>query len=356
MQCSQKELHRKTTFRCPSRDHEQQNPRNDIPRNITESQYRQNYTDNMIAMYDGIDRDLFEHCTGLAYPLDTRDPPECWPVPVILPSYPTSGNGLFRSMLSDLTAPLETSMVMYNSSIQLPTGLFRLGPDKDSTLVHGMLTAGDALPLFRRIVVFKSHMGGKASNPKQDLNAAKLHAARQHEKLHGILRLARNPGDQMLRNHFRWSSRHCYKQGLECFFERAPRLCPAMPDVADEYHNFHSFWSNFDTNIPQHVAYYEHFSSKAHAADSMVAAMQFLNTLTPDVDYERFYKDEDRIAKATNVIREPKYEHGKLLAEVCGLDIARQVHARTKSVTKQLGYVFNGADGTWSLDSTKIRK
>mmetsp|Transcript_16647 Transcript_16647/g.40603 ORF Transcript_16647/g.40603 Transcript_16647/m.40603 type:complete len:411 (+) Transcript_16647:136-1368(+) len=357
MQCSKKELLRMTTFRCPSRDDEFHNHKNDVPRNITDSEYRQNYIDNMIDVYDGIDKALFRRCTSLSYPLDTSDPPECWPVPVILPSYPTSGNGLFRSMLSDLTAPLETSMVMYNSSKQLPTGLFRLGPDENSTLVHGMLTAGDALPLFRRIVVFKSHMGGKESNPRMDLNAARLHVARQHEALHGILRLARNPGDQMLRNHFRWNSRRCYLQGLECFFKRAKRLCPAMPDVAEEYHNFHTFWSNFDTNIPQRVAYYEHFTSKAHATDSMVAALQFLNTLTPDVDYERFYKDEDRMAKATNVIREPKYEHGKLLAEVCGVDIARQVHERTKAVTKQLGYVFNDEDGTWSLDgSTRIRK
>ncbi|CAJ1959328.1 unnamed protein product [Cylindrotheca closterium] len=357
MQCSQKELLRKTTFRCPSRGHELREHKNDIPRNISESEYRQNYIDNMIAVYDGIDKDLFQHCTSLSFPLETWDPPECWPVPVILPSYPTSGNGLFRSLLSNLTAPLETSMVMYNSSRQLPTALFRLGPDEgSSTLVHGMLTAGDALPLFRRIVVFKSHMGGKVNNPNMDLNAAKLHVARQHEKLHGILRLARNPGDQMLRNHFRWNSRRCYKEGLECFLEKAHRLCPAMPDVAEEYHNFHTFWSNFDSTMPQHVAYYENFSSKAQVKDSIVAAMQFLNTLTPDVDYERFYKDKDRMAMATGVIREPKYEHGKLLAEVCGVAIARRVHAKTKAVTKELGYVFDNADGTWSLDSTRIRK
>ena len=78
--------------------------------------------------------------------------------------------------------------------------------------------------------------------------------------------------------------------------------------------------------------------------------MEFLNSLTPeDVDYEQFYKDEDRIAKAIDVIREPTYEHGKVLVEVCGIDIARQVHERTKMVTKQLGYVFNDDDGIWSL-------
>lgn len=356
MKCSKKELLRKTTLRCPSREHEINNYMNDIPRNITEEAYRQNYTNNMIAVYDGIDKNLFQRCTSLSFPLETSDPPECWPIPVILPSYPTSGNGLFRNLLSDLTVPLEISMVMYNSSKQLPTALFRLGPDVDSTMVHGMLTAGDALPLFRRIVVFKSHMGGKTSNPKQDMNAAKLHVARQREKLHGILRLARNPGDQMLRNHFRWNNRRCYIRGIECFLERAHLLCPAMPDVAEEYHNFHTFWSNFDTSLPQHVAYYEHFTNKAEAADSMAAAMQFLHSLTPDVDYERFYKDTDRMATATDVIRDPEYEHGKLLAQVCGVDTARRVHERTKTVTKQLGYVFDDADGTWSLDSTRIRK
>ena len=50
------------------------------------------------------------------------------------------------------------------------------------------------------------------------------------------------------------------------------------------------------------------------------------------------------------MIRELTYEHGKLMVEVCGMDITRQVHEKTKAVTKQLGYVFNDADGTWSLE------
>jgi len=329
---------------------------NEIAVNITEAEYRQNYVKNMLAIYNDIHQDLFHHCTGLSYPLDTSDPPECWPAPVILPSYPTGGNGLFRSMLSNLTDPLEMSMVMYNNSKQLPTGLFRLGPNEDSMLIYGSLSQGHALPLFRRVVVFKSHMGGSnPDNPKQAMNAQKLHRAWDHEKLNGILRLARNPGDHILRNHFRWSQRHCYKQGYECFQRKAKRAsCPAMSEIAADYSNFHTFWNEFDKNIPQSIAYYEHFTNKAHAADSMIAALKFLNNLTPDVDYERFYKDTDRIAKVTDVIKEPKYAHGKLLAEICGKDIAREVHEKTKSVTKHLGYVFDEDSGTWSLDTTII--
>ena len=133
--------------------------------------------------------------------------------------------------------------------------------------------------------------------------------------------------------------------------QRAHRFCPAIADLAAEYDNFHRFWKSFDTKLPQHVSYYEHFTSKDHAANSVVSALKFLNTLSPDVDYERFYKDEDRIAKAIEVIREPSYEHGKILVEVCGKDVAREVHEKTKGVTKELGYVFDYEDGTWSLEA-----
>ena len=103
--------------------------------------------------------------------------------------------------------------------------------------------------------------------------------------------------------------------------------------------------------MPQKVVYYEHFSSRAHAGNSVVGALKFLDSLTPAVDYAKFYESEERIQGMKKIIEEPKYEHGTLIARVCGKEMAREIHALTRSVTMRLGYVFENDTATWKLSS-----
>ena len=49
------------------------------------------------------------------------------------------------------------------------------------------------------------------------------------------------------------------------------------------------------------------------------------------------------------MVKEPEYEHGTLMARVCGVDVARNLHRKTKKYTENLGYVFDYKSGHWSL-------
>ncbi len=67
--------------------------------------------------------------------------------------------------------------------------------------------------------------------------------------------------------------------------------------------------------------------------------MDFLNELPPQGDVEYSLKDE-----LAGIVKDPPYEHGTLMAQVCGKDKARLLHESTKEVAKKLGYVLDYDD------------
>jgi hypothetical protein len=360
MECSQEERKRKNSFRCPARNDTTHmawlatNLDSASSKNASE-EFQRTYSQNMLSMYNGTDRDLFLRCISLSFPLQNTDAAECWPRPVILPSFPTSGNGLFRSLLRNLTSPMEIDMLMYKANDH-PTAFYNIATGNNFVGIHGKLDSPVALPLMNRIVLFKSHLGANAKEEVLQKVAILLHNAKSRNKLFGILRLARNPGDNILRNHFRWTQRQCYLKGDECFFENARGLCPQVGSDrrVQEYTRFHSFWNKFDSDLPQTIVHYEHITSKKYAGESVEGAMNFLNSLTPlSVDYSRFVEKE-KVEKMVEMIKEPDYVHGTLLATVCGKDVARSLHVRTRRVSEPLGYIFDYETATWSLDPQRL--
>jgi hypothetical protein len=359
MECSQEERNRKNSFRCPARNETTQmawlakNLDSASSKNPSE-EFQRTYSQNMLSMYNGTDRDLFLRCISLSFPLDHGDAAECWPRPVILPSFPTSGNELFRRLLRNLTFPMEIDMLMYNAKDN-PTAFYKLSTGNNFLAIHGNLDRPVALPLMNRVVVFKSHLGANTNEKQLQKVASLIHNAKSLNKLFGILRLARNPGDNILRNYFRFTQHQCYAKGDKCFFEHAKRICPhVLRDFrVKEYTGFHSFWNQFDPDLPQTIVHYEHLTSKKYAGELVEGAMNFLNSLTPSVDYSSFVEKE-KVGKMIEMIKEPDYVHGTLLARVCGKHVARDLHVRTQRVSERLGYIFDNETATWSLDPQRL--
>ena len=216
-----------------------------------------------------------------------------------------------------------------------------------------------AIPLMNRVVVFKSHMGS-SDKDKYEEHTHALDQIIQNDRLYGILRIARNPGDHILRNKLRWNDTKCYKKE-DC--KKSKVFCSSLVKSAQSYVQFHSFWdecysgnaSNTTVGImsmpPQKIVYYEHFTSKRHVQKSIQSVLEYFDDLTPP---EMTFKygsllTNEKVEEMKNDIIDPPYEHGTVVKRVCGDKIAKKVHAATKVISERLGYVFDEQSATWSI-------
>lgn len=97
------------------------------------------------------------------------------------------------------------------------------------------------------------------------------------------------------------------------------------------------------------IVYYEHITSKSKVIRSINTVLQFLDGVSP-VDHYLNSNNVEIIKRARDVIREPKFTHGTLVARICGKEVAEMVHNATKEYSVPLGYVFDGSTGFWSLN------
>jgi hypothetical protein len=326
-----------STFRCPQKAGIRVSPAG---------------SQSMIQMYQGTDRDLFLRCANLPIPMDNESPKECWPRLIVLASWPTSGNVLMRSLLQATTSPMAIAL---GGSERL---FFKdvVPPSKENGFtsldIYGSFIRDTALPLMKRALIFKSHKGTKVDEPARQHDANLMQEARRMDRLDGIIRLARNPGDQILRNTFRWFNSRCYKRGDVCFFERAHLVCKDMMKRAYDYNSFHEFWNTLDSDISQIIVHYEHVSNKSYAEDTVEEVLKYVDDLTPEMDYKHFLPMR-RVEDMLTGIREPKFRQGAVLQRVCGKDLSRQIHNITKDISARLGYRFDNESATWSLDPEK---
>ena len=315
---------------------------------------------NVVAINNN--KDSFLQCASYSLPYDDADTPkECWPRFIILASHATSGNSLFRSLTENITG-VHNGMCHYQEGTS--TALFNIG-NRSSELSNSNLRGSKAIPpltiygfldqllpipfMKSGAIIFKSHIN-QSSNKQRDEDKLMLKEAIANDKLHGIMRMARNPGDQILRNQFRWSNARCYSKGDDCFYEQAKKLCPRLQVLTNTYVNFHSFWNELGldldgsnsgetsrSSIPQMVVHYEHFSGRGNVEGTIRDVLRFLDNVTsPELNYMNFLV-KDRIDEMSGIIKEPKYEHGTLVAKVCGKDVARSVHRVTKQYSEPLG-------------------
>lgn len=164
-----------------------------------------------------------------------------------------------------------------------------------------------------------------------------------------MIRLARNPGDQIIRNLLR-----CWDQNTKLKNKYGVRniakscktnvtdACIKAIKRSQNYVSFHSFWNDFDRQIPQTVFYYEEFSDHNQVAKATVKMMQFLNVTQR--------KHGDIAKQLEGIINDIDYAHGTLMANVCGKDAARRLDEETKEVSQRLGYAFDYDSATWSLE------
>jgi hypothetical protein len=59
--------------------------------------------------------------------------------------------------------------------------------------------------------------------------------------------------------------------------------------------------------------------------------------------------DPKVVDRVKAMVKEPEYEHGTLVARICGVETARVLHQATRAYSQKLGYAFDSETGHWSL-------
>ena len=168
----------------------------------------------------------FENCSNLQLPLTEQSPIECWPRLIILPSHATSGSKLFQ----DIWTLFGASMSQYHEPEHNNTNkLYSL----NSLSIYGELETASVMTYIQQPIIFKSHISQSKKIPRRQEMKELLHNATGLGGLQGIIRMARNPGDQLIRNAFRWgrdykyckSNKEIFGSEFDCFLQKSKRLC-----------------------------------------------------------------------------------------------------------------------------------
>jgi hypothetical protein len=204
------------------------------------------YRQAMLSSYNNLlSHKLFNKCSNLPLPLTPNDPKECWPRLIILPSHATSGNELFQYLMDRVFSDLDISMSQYHEWPSRKDPMYSISNNPHEMWkaanatalnyifsgVWGTLNSTAAIPFMERPVIFKSHTSQSDNATRRSEVAKPLMETVQRGLLHGVIRMARNPGDQLLRNSFRWLSKKCYSDGDECFFKNAHICCDDLGEI-----------------------------------------------------------------------------------------------------------------------------
>jgi len=287
-------------------------------------------------------------CAEYNLPFSTSTvPKECWPRIVLLPSYPTSGNELVHVLFQRITGLITLN------SVNLGEPAFDLSTDDHDGLTmyyddKELCASNLTLPNAGQVVLSKNHYRNQRGGPNPNLFESSIEqkSGEVPGGVAAVVRLARNPGDHLLRNFFRWDNRDCH--GDECFFRRARSTCPMLAIKANDWNIFHAFWDSYDASVPQMVMHYEHFSQRDLASTAFQEMMDFVGATEQEPG--------TMIQKVQDFVREPTYERGGLVARVCGVEVARRIHRLTKEYSEKLGYGFDSERGIWTLSNRNIHK
>jgi len=268
------------------------------------------------------------YCAKMSFPL--RNHPatsmkECWPRLVLIPSYPTSGSFLSR-MLYSLVTGLATGEAHFKE--KSPPPIFEWG-ENNYLKAHGpsVCRANLNLPYAGSVALTKTH-----SPPKRHIDGD------GRSFITHIVRLVRNPGDNLIRNFSRWSKT---RNGNE---QQIKRPCLTALRNAVKWTSFHRKWEATSKAIPTIVLRYEELTDPSVAETAMKGVVDFIGEINRfDVNY-------------THVVKVPTYTQGTLFRDLCGIDMAREVYEQTKNVTASMGYSFDYEEGVWNVIGTqKIR-
>lgn len=224
---------------------------------------------------------------------------------------------------------------------------------------------------------------------KANVGLQKFHNAGGIKKLRKgpshCIQLIRNPGDHLLRNQNRWKTEtRMNPNDLDAFVDSVKNNTQMCRKIANNgykawvshYRSWHTFCTtpnakttaaatadtndnnnnNYDSPIPsprRMTLKYEHITNLTTVSKTM-------NDLLVFVDYELFGGDtvvggrnnrNNYVVNYTAVVREPKYVHGTLFKEACGIELARKLHENTKDLATDpsFGYQFDYDEGTWII-------
>ena len=305
-------------------------------------------------------------------PLDAfTAPKQCLPNIFLLASFPTSGHELTHSVMERATGVLNTSF--YGESGKGRAVLLVGGTGRviyaEEPLCHGGVAAG-RLPIGGLPTLTKTHYPTNAEacgtpnfcpeHSVVDGTHSMLPDLFRAGVLGGIVVLTRNPGDHLLRNHFRWFAARgaalaCDRNKLSCFYSQARnRSCAAVGHPshahAHAWVKLYQYWSESFAPLPRMTVRYEEVSDPQLAPGLFKRLIDFVVVHGgPRAQQDARLRDAAAFAKAMALVRKPEYEHGTLLRDVCGEGAARNVAHQTAAASKALGYAFNMSTAVWTL-------
>jgi len=158
------------------------------------------------------------------------------------------------------------------------------------------------------------------------------------------VRLARNPGDNIIRNKVRWMTRQNKntKSSLEKLAHNYCNVSKHLSDAMTKYVRFHNTWEDLrrrHPSVPHLVMHYEKYSTAETAVVAFTELLDFLNE-SAVVDINR---------TVLNHVKQPDYSQGGQYAQYCGVDAARELHKHTRGTSEILGYKFDHDTGSWFL-------
>jgi len=277
-------------------------------------------------------------CSLLKFPLKKalshlNVPSECWPRLVIVPSFPTSGSSLVRNIFS-----VSTGLAHGSHYKKEGENVFDFGGDSifgTQFFTHSIKVCNGnlRLPYSGRVAFVKTH-----SKFFKHFSNESSEAVLQPSF---IVRLVRNPGDNLLRNVARWRQhgKNRNNDDFQSFSKRARSFCRDVPVYADKWVEFHESWEEGakKLGIPIINLMYEHVLNLNLVKQAMKKVIEFVGENSVyDVNY-------------TQVLRLPSYVHGTLVKEVCGKEMARKLNEKTRNVSENLGYTFNFTEGVWKI-------
>lgn len=169
------------------------------------------YHESMDITYAHVEHeDMFHNCSNLPIPLTESSPAECWPRLIILPSHTASGSKLFRGIW-DL---FGTQMSQLHERQDKEHNLFK---DKVFSIgsidIYWTLNTSTAIPFMQQPLIFKFHISETDASRRLEMKES-LRKAKSIGVLRGVIRMARNPGDQLLRNTIRKQDKFTYNDYL----------------------------------------------------------------------------------------------------------------------------------------------
>lgn len=97
--------------------------------------------------------------------------------------------------------------------------------------------------------------------------------------------------------------------------------------------------------------HYERMTTKRDVSAAIQCVITFLGQSNLGYNTAYMLKLLDQQSdQLTEIVMEPEYEQGTLLARVCGVNFARMIHDETRENSEALGYVFDEETGYWSLN------